>query len=584
MNRCEDYCSLQLLRQARLLNPRGEGRPFIAALSGDILGAGAFFEAQQKLSHAAHLFASFGLWDVASDALKLAVSSSRRGEQNCLRKVKVALADAWKEQGSWIKAIDLYTSLKPQEGLLEAYFLSGRYEELECLANKLPEVGTKLTLRAAQLLAAAGRGATSADAFLKAGRPELAVDAALYSGEWAQAVSLARQHCDSTKLQAVTCIYRNAMQHQHKKCIGGDIVEAFLTIGAFEAAAHELASLPKQLGHALRNPQRQRKMHVTAALLSRKHHFRVRLINENRSGTPCLCCSCTTTSDMHALPGVACSFPANSLSREEARHWKSAAASHLYLLCCFHLSEQRARAALCTAMRLWECYQQEISLYVSAQLLFISAYKSKEWDLCSQALHALQMDVRVSPGCKHRLEATCLVVFSRRQMLEAAWACQLPCANCSALSSYWECFCPSCDFSFPWCAATGLPVRYVRWILHQTSANEGGESRHIASPVPAASSTSSPGDRENVWPYGGPSVPEACGVCGLFTVAWGPEGPIRSCPLCSQPFSCTPEEGKHPEIPAKSFAAEDVGWRWIINGNPEDILFQADCLGELASG
>ncbi|CDJ35916.1 WD repeat protein 35, related [Eimeria mitis] len=518
--RCEDYCSLQVLKQARLLNPRAEGRPFIAALSGDILGAGAFYEAQQKPEHAAHLFSSFGMWDAASDTLKLAVSAHSRGEQSSLRKVRMALAEAWKEQGNWIPAIDLYSSLKPQEGLLEVYFLSGRYEELESLVCKLSDVDPELLLRAAQLLAAAGRGAASADAFLKAGRAELAVDAALYGGEWVKAVSLARQHCNSTKLQVVTSVYRNAMQHQQKKCSSADVVEAFLTIGAFEAAAHELARLPRQLGHLLRNPRKQRKMHITAALLARKHHLRAGHKTMESLDTPCLSTACNATSENSALKGrVALSISANSTSAEEEHHWHSAAACHLYLLCCFHLSEKRARAALCTAVRLWESYQRELSLYLSAQLLFISAYKSQEWDLCSQALHAMQMDAQVPPGGKQRLDATNLLVFSRRQGLEAPRAPQLPCPNCNALSSYWECFCPSCDFSFPWCAATGLPVRYISCIMQRKSAIEIGGHR----------------------------------------------------------------EGRHSEMPVQSLTPEDRGWSSILSVNPEDILCQADCLSELVS-
>ncbi|CDJ49405.1 hypothetical protein, conserved [Eimeria brunetti] len=459
--RCEDYCSLQVLKQARLLNPRGDGRPFIAALSGDILGAGAFYEAQKKLEHAAYLFTSFGMWDSASDILKLSVSTESRGEKYSLRRVRIALAEAWKERENWIPAIDLYNSLKPQEGLLEAYFLSGRYEELEGLAGKLSEVDTALLLRAAQLLAAAGRGAASSNAFMKAGKPELAVDAAMLGGEWERAVTLARKHCSSTKLQAVTSVYRNAMQHQHKKCSSTDVVEALLTIGAFEAAALELASLPRQLGHLPQNPRKQRKMHIMAAVLAREHHFKSGVKADDCLKTRCQRAPRITTREMYASSKVARCISAPSLSAEENHHWQSASACHLYLLCCFHLSEHRVRAALCTAVRLWECYQQELSLYVSAQLLFISAYKSKEWDLCSQALHVMQMDAHVSPGGKKRLQATSLLISSRRRALETPWTSQLPCPNCSALSSYWECFCPSCDFPFPWCAATGLPVRYV---------------------------------------------------------------------------------------------------------------------------
>ncbi|CDI74624.1 Whole genome shotgun assembly, reference scaffold old set, scaffold scaffold_25, related [Eimeria praecox] len=406
--RCEDYCSLQVLKQARLLNPRGEGRPFIAALAGDIMGAGAFYEAQQKVEHAAHLFTSFGMWDAASDTLKLAVSAHSQGEHNSLRKVRVALAEAWREQGKMKPAIDLYRSLKPQEGLLEAYFLSGRYEELECLARRLPEVERALLVRAAQLLVAAGRGSASAEAFVKAGRPELAVDAALYGGEWAQAVSLARQHCHSTKLQVVTTVYRTAMQHQNKKCNSADLAEAFLTIGAFEAAACELASLPRQLGHLPLNPRRQRKMHIMAALLSRNQHFKCASKTDGHSYAA-LSSACTTSSEMYALPKMARSISARCLSAEEEHHWQSAAACHLYLLCCFHLSQQRVRAALCTAVRLWECYQRELSVYLRAQLLFIAAYRSKEWDLCSQALHVMQMDTQVSPGGKQRLKAAKLL-------------------------------------------------------------------------------------------------------------------------------------------------------------------------------
>lgn len=566
---------MQVLKQARLLNPRGEGRPFIAALSGDILGAGAFYEAQQKLEHAAHLFTSFGMWDAASETLKLAASSQSWGERSSLRKVKVALADAWKEQGNWKQAIDIYSSLKHQMGLLEAYFHSGRYEELEGLARELPEVDTELLLRAAQLLAAAGRGAASADAFLRARKPEFAVDAAMFGGEWAQAISIARQHCNSTKLQAVTSGYKNAMQHHHRKCSNADIVEAFLTLGAFEAAAQELGGLPRHQGHLPQNPRRQRKMHIIAALLARKHHYKSGFKNENILVTPSMKIACSASSEKYDFSRKARSISAYSLSAEEEYHWQSATAYHLYLLCCFHLSEQRVRAALCTAVRLWECYERQLSLYLSAHLLFISAYKSKEWDLCSQALHVMQMDAKVSPGGKQSLEATKRLVFSSREMQEAPWTPQLPCPNCNALSSYWECFCPSCDFSFPWCAATGLPIRYVRCIMEHNSAKEAGDNRYSPSPVPAAGASSSPGDPDSFWPYGGPGDPEACGLCGLLTAAWGPEGPQSSCPLCSQPFSCQPEDGKQLQVPPQSLTSEDRGWSGILKVSPEDIFLQA---------
>lgn len=578
--RCEDYCSLQVLKKARRLNPRGDGRPLISVLAGDILGAGAFYEAQRRRDHAAHLFASFGLWSAASDTLKLAASSRNQWENSCLDHVRTALAEALKEKGKWRECIDLYSLLRPQEGLLEAYFFSEKYDELEELANTIPDGNKELLFRAAQLLAASGKGSASAAAFLKAGMPELAVDAALEGAEWAQAVSFARQHCDKDKLDKIAATYKIAVQHQSKNCNSIDIVEAFLNIGAFEAAAQELTSLPSRLLH-VQNPQRQRKMHVSAALLVRQN----RLSGGSAKDSEEVLCTPTLETVCSRASGTPVHSTANAKilhqrqTAEEEKHWRCAAACHLYLLCCFHLSERRARAALCVAVRLWECYSREFPPHLSAHMLFISAYKSREWNLCSQALHTLELHAQESQMNKQRLEDTSLSFSLRRQTLQTPMKHELCCPECNALSAYWECFCPSCDLLFPWCGATGLPVRYATWLLQQGVDSQEAKTKP-ESPVSPVFSPLTTNDADCFWPHGGPAVPETCDTCGTTIVAWGPGGPLRSCPLCNQLFSFQLDSS---QILPPVFTFEDAASSYILKVNPEEIYFQEVGVNGLAS-
>lgn len=76
---------MQVLKRARRLEGRGQGRPVIAAFSGDVLGAGAFYEAQKKYVEAARHFSAFGLWKEAAETLKVAETSCHKEDQNGLR-------------------------------------------------------------------------------------------------------------------------------------------------------------------------------------------------------------------------------------------------------------------------------------------------------------------------------------------------------------------------------------------------------------------------------------------------------------------------------------------------------------------
>lgn len=561
----------------------------IAALAGDILGAGAFYEAQQRHTEAVGLFTAFGLWKAAADTLKLAQSSNGRGNQHAVKQAREALAEAWKEQGAWQLAIESYQKLRPREGLLEALFLSDSYDELERLASDLSEGDVRLLLRAAELLAAAGRGQAAAAAFLKAKKPEDAVDAALQGGEWGSAICLARQHCNGRKVQGVLAAYKAALQHQHRRDSDPDALEGLLGLGVPEAAAQQLSSLTEQLGPFTRDPQKQRKIHVKAALLA--HQGRLKDGPTTQEALGLVCCpraASSSSSGQRALSpgdGGGC---CHALNIDEERHWNSAAACHLYLLYCFHLSERRARAALCLAVRLRDCYPREVPLQVRARLLLVSACKAREWDLCSQALHALEMSCQASASERKHLETTSVSLFANRQDPAPTRASrELPCPRCNELSCCWECYCPACDAPFAWCAATGLPIRYIEHLLQHTTP--GGKDKGASAAAPSALVASPrgngegvpPEDPDNTWPYGGPPVPEACRTCGLFTAAWGPGGPLRSCPFCSQPFSPTATTlVQRQTVPAEG-PGDDGAASYISRLNPDEILLQSGGISDL---
>ncbi|OEH78086.1 wd repeat-containing protein [Cyclospora cayetanensis] len=400
-----------VLKQARRLGETGEGRPLLKALAGDILGAGVFYESLQKWDQAAYLFATFGMWEEASDTLRLTESSKGRGDQTVTNNVREALADAWKERRQWSRAIDLYRSLVPREGLFESYFFSEDYESLERTTSGLHEEEQQVLLRAAHLLAAIGKGSASAEAFLKAEMPELALNAALHSGEWTMAISLAREHCNNTKLQAISATYKAAVQHQQG--VGGILHadETSISLGDPEAAEQGLDIFTSQLESSTWSPQRQRNMRVMAALLIRQSCSTNARTNEQY----CLTYEIPSSTDRpyRATPSVALTghFSPNL---EEEKQWLGAAEYHLYLLCCLHHSERRFRAALCAAVRLWECCSQEVPRHVRAHLLFVSACKAKEWELSSQALHVLEMSSPASSRESQHLKTTSILLFAER--------------------------------------------------------------------------------------------------------------------------------------------------------------------------
>lgn len=490
------------------------------------------------------------------------------------------MAEAWSEQGEWQLAVDAYRKLPPQKGLLDALFFSDRYEELEQLTCQLPEENTELLLRAAQLLAAAGRGRVAAETFLKAGKTNEAVDAALQGGDWEEAVRVARQYCDHSKVQQIADAYKVALQYQRNEKRISDAVEAFISLGIPELAAQELQSLTDNFGFVTRNTQQQRKIHVMAAILACQKRLGVGWSNDSGFGpafSPTASSSNTSGVSVSGKEGDNCL----SLRGDEERHWRSAAACHLYLLCCWHLSNRRARHALCAAVRLRDCYPKELPIQIRGRLLFIAACKAREWDLCSQALHTLETDPNVAPGEKKQMELTSLSLFVHHQLLEPSGPYrQLPCPRCKKNSCFWECFCPSCDLPFPWCAATGLSVRYISCLLQANSTKN--DKRAIEAPLERKSTLSHTPfnkkegrpqeDLDNSWPYGGPSTPKTCSVCGLITAAWGPEGPLRCCPLCTQVFaSTTGGVLSHPtDLLLWAKDGRDTGYLSTVN--PKDVV------------
>ncbi|KAL8274937.1 hypothetical protein Esti_001137 [Eimeria stiedai] len=511
--KCEDYIGLQVLKRVRSLKTGGEGVPLMVALAGDILGAGAFYEAQHKHIDAASLFLSFGYWKEAADTLNVASASQRMRNSAGLSRACESLAEAYGEMGEWQLAIHLYKRLPPQKGLLDALFYSEKYEELESVAGELAEgEEMPLLLHAAQLLAAAGRGQAAAASFLKAGKPHDAIDAAWRGGEWQTAIRLAREHCGALKVQEIACAYRGALQHRQDATSGVQVVEAFMKLGIPEAAAHKLNFLTDHLESSIRNPLQQPK-------------------KKRNTGA------------------------------------------------------RKARIALCAAVRLRDCYSMEIPIHTTGRLLCISACMAKEWRLCSQALHALKTNPGSSVSERKQIEAMGVFLCANRQVAEPAkLQRQLECPICNELSSFWECFCPSCDVAFPWCAATGVPIRYLLLMRGQSKTSEAvkatiqaicGDGFEYAAKEDNRTALSC----EENWPYGGPESPLACRVCGLSTAAWGPEGPIEDCPLCTQPFLGS-TEGLVTSQETQLLWREDRVARYLSTLHPEEILSRIEKLNE----
>ncbi|KAL8443211.1 hypothetical protein Emag_006039 [Eimeria magna] len=585
--RCEDYIGLQVLKRVRALKTGGEGVAAMAALAGDILKAGAFYEAQNKHIAAASLFLSFGYWNEAANTLNAASTSQRLGDSASLSKVCKSLAEAYGEMGEWQLAINFYKRLPPQEGFLDALFYSENYEELECVGRKLAEgEETPLLLHAAQLVAAAGRGQIAAACFLKADRPNAAIDAAWRGGEWQEAICLAREHCGAVKVHELANAYRRALQHRQDVPSEVHVVEAFMKLGIPEAATQELNLLTDHLDPAIRNPFQQRKAHIIAALLARENRL-LDAISAEEALTSASC-SDRTQRDSFLQPGQSgrggeCAI---SLNQKEEKCWRSASACHLYLLCCYYLSQRKARFALCAAVRLRDCYSMESRLHIRGRLLCISACMAKEWELCLQALHELETSPEASASERKKLGAIGVTLRANCQLAKPSKThAQLECSKCSALSGFWECFCPSCDVAFPWCAATGLPIRYVLLMRGQSKTTEAVKETIKAFcgdglEYTAKNEGRAALDCEETWPYGGPECPLTCGVCGLSTAAWGPEGPIEDCPLCTQPFSRTTKSlaaSQETQLPWR----EDRVARYLSMLHPEEILSQIEKLNEL---
>ncbi|KAL8435232.1 hypothetical protein ACSSS7_002621 [Eimeria intestinalis] len=584
--RCEDYIGLQVLKRVRSLRTRGEAVPAMLALAGDVLGAGAFYEAQHKHNDAASLFLSFGYWKQAADTLNAASASQRLRNSN-LSEVCESFAEAYAEMGQWQLAIDLYKRLPPQKGFLDALFYSENYEKLEIVASELVEgEETPLLLHAAQLLAAAGRGQLAAACFLKAGKPLDAIDAAWRGGEWQTAISLARDHCGALKLQEIASAYRGALQHRQDVTNGVQVVKAFTELGIPEATAEDLYLLTDHLDPAIRNPLQQRKAHTVAALLARQNRLHDASSFEGKCASASRLDGSKRDNSIQRRRSGRGGECAISLSKEEEKSWRSASACHLYLLCCFYLSQRKARVALCAAVRLRDCYSMEIPIRIRSRLLCISACITKEWELCSQALHELEADPEASAAERKQIEAIGVSLRTNPQLAEPSKIHrQLECPSCNELSGFWECFCPSCNGAFPWCAATGAPIRYVLVMRGQSKTSEAVNATIKAFCGDGLEYTAKEDNRaalacEENWPYGGPESPLQCGVCGLSTAAWGPEGPIEDCPLCTQPFSATTEKFRTSQEIQLPWRENRVS-HYLSTVNPEEVLFQIEKLDEL---
>ncbi|KAL8451764.1 hypothetical protein Emed_001780 [Eimeria media] len=585
-----DFVESQVLKRVRSLRAQGEAMPAMAALAGDILGAGAFYEAQQKHTNAASLFLAFGYWKEAADTLLVASASQRLRNSVSMSEVCESLAEAYGEMGEWQLAIDLYKRLPPQNGILDALFYSENYEELESVGREVADGEmTPLLLHAAQLLAAAGRGQIAAACFLKAGKPHAATQAAWRGGEWQEAMCMAREHCGALKLQEIAIAYRGALQHRQDAPNAVQVVEAFMKLGVSEPAAQELKLLTDHLDPAIQNPLQQRKAHIIAALLAR-HNRVLDAISAKEELTSASCVDETQRNSFLRLGQSEQSERegecAISLSQEEEKCWRSASASHLYLLCCYYLSQRKARFALCAAMRLRNCYSKEIRIHIRSRLLCISACMAKEWELCSIALQELETDAEASASERKTIEAIGVTVRANRQIAKPTEIhTQLKCSKCNASSAFWECFCPSCDVAFSWCAATGLPIRYVLFMRGQSKTTEAVKETIKAFcgdglGYTAKDDNQAGVDCEETWPQGGPESPLTCGVCGLSTAAWGPEGPIEDCPLCTQPFSRTTKK-------LVTFQETQLSWRedrvapYLFTLRPEEILSQIENMDEL---
>ncbi|CAG9463207.1 unnamed protein product [Pedinophyceae sp. YPF-701] len=428
--RCKDYWGIQLVKRLRALGDAEKQRAEVALFFQRPQDAERIYFQAGRSDLAVEMRQHLGDWFAVEKMV-----SAGYGDDTLLAKAKNQLGEYYFDRSRWADAAKLYAQAKNSERLAETFFLTDNFVGLEKLADALPDSDATLA-DIGRMFLSVGRVGPAVACFLRADRPQDALQAAILLNAWDMVSDIAAEH---NLMQAHNELQKRAQELRAKGELG-DAIELYRRAKMHMEAAKLLVGSCRDAQARGEHPLRLKKLHVLAAL--EVESFKRRVINQeahtlsaigagtaSRVGGPTGLAGrggatqqrltrlgqhgtmLSATAAQQTMAGLMQMEVAGMDLAEVNNAWHGAQAYHFWLMAHRELYLGNYREAIFPAAVLPQ-YEDVLGGHQVASLLALTGLYSSCYGRCSRALTQLELSEALSESDREACRDLAFAVFT----------------------------------------------------------------------------------------------------------------------------------------------------------------------------
>lgn len=419
--RFSDLQGLQFVKRLKNIHSSHLQEAEISAYRGDFDAAERIYLEMERVDLAIQLRERLGDWFRVAQLMQ----SHTIGSDVEYEKTNTAIGDYYVDRQNWASAREYYAKSNNVEKELNCLYMLEDWDSLKAVASRLTEKHP-LLLNLGHMLASVGLCVQAADALVKAGDVQGAIDVCIAQTQWAEATRLAVEH----KQHGVPELLANSARQ---------LIEAGRTLEAidFLCKAEQYLEAAKFM-YRFADEQRTKtndimylkKLYVLAALIFEEKQ-------KNKIAELSNLLETEGTSDAVLEP------------------WRNAEAYHFMLVAQRFLHRGAVDSAL-TAARTLTAYEDILGIEEVHCLLALAAAASQHYATCSRSLGRLE-SLPLTGDRREQYETLALDLFSRNAPRDPK-PTMTQCGSCLTSLPVTSASCPACRTVFPVCVASGTPL------------------------------------------------------------------------------------------------------------------------------
>jgi WD repeat-containing protein 35 len=459
---CSDFQGITLVRRLRTLDDPRKQRAEVCAYFRRFEEAEAIYLEMDRRDLAVELRARLGSW---FRVVQLLEDGAGAADDERLREAWRNIGDYYADRLRWDKAAQFYREAGETASLAECLSAMEDYTGLRKLVPKIDEA-SPLLLEIGERFRLVGLCEEAVEALVRAGEPQLAIDACVELNQWDTAVRLAERH----GVPRIDGLLSKYATHLLDKSRVLEAVELYRKAGHHSDAAHLLMGLGREALRDRGEVLMAKKLYTLAAM-----EVDAGRSNPMRNNAAAAGAGGGAGRDMGAVVeqlegmladgaddpagGAGAGGAGAAQGRFLGNPWRGAEAHHLLLLCQRFLYRKEPTAtgsAMAAAQRLTE-YEDILPALEVYSLVALTAFMNGHYEQCSLAFMKLETDKDIPEDRRKAFADLALEIFSLHPPIDPEASDRKQCPSCHAQVAPWQPSC-ACGTRFPPCMATGLPV------------------------------------------------------------------------------------------------------------------------------